>query len=73
MKKTTMKRSNVVNVLAYSMRKYLDSGESYENVADAIIYDLEAMGMKPPIHKKCPVLHIDQFFWDEEDVSNNNS
>jgi hypothetical protein len=73
MKKTRMKRSEMVSAVAYSIRKYLDSGESYENVASEIIDDLEAMGMKPPIHKKCPVLHRDLFSWGEEDVSNNNS
>lgn len=67
-----MKRSEMVDALAYSIRKYLDSGMSYKNVADDIIDDLVAMGMKPPIHKRCPVLHVDKFFWDEEDVSNNN-
>lgn len=73
MKKTVMKRSDMVSIVAYNIRKYLDSGMSYKNVADDIIDDLEAMGMKPPVHKRCPVLHIDQFSWDEENVSNNNS
>lgn len=73
MKKAQMSRSDMVDVVAYSIRKYLDSGMSYKNVADDIIDDLESMGMKPPIHKRCPVLHTDQFFWDEEDVPNNNS
>ena len=68
-----MKRSDVVDAVAYSIRKNLDSGMSYKNVAGDIIDDLIAMGMKPPIHKRCPVLHTDKFFWDEEDASNNDS
>lgn len=73
MKKNILKRQEIVNIVAYNIRKYLDSGASYEDVADDIVHDLESMGMKPPIHKRCPVLHTDQFFWDEKDVLNNNS
>lgn len=60
-----MKRSQALETIEWLLLKG-DGNISKQELAVIILYNLEKIGMKPPIKKRCPVLLTETHVWEPE-------